>query len=329
MGTSTRRKIQNLLLEGYGIRRVARLLRIDPSRVSRVASEMVAEGVLINTAPKGSLAHFVRGPNGSGGVLTDVNTTSKEKTDPPDGVGQEEFIGGPIQPGFIPMRIHSLGHKFKVNEGPSKKVPWTQTTNCSGVPNHVLELPFGPEDERRIKIVYRDGKVEKSLTVWTPEVIITNMEALKNFPSFAGNRAQNVANWLMRHYGFRLGVVEAAQDFHYAVALPYEVAQAAKEIGLKTPDLWWDNSRGRGEMETSDQSMAMQLGTLPARMIAIENVLPRVVTSMETLAQGQESLAKGQQTMVAQMGTFLNLLEQLVGKKPKLPRQSDLGGMFG
>jgi len=285
---------------------------------------MVGQGVLINTSSKGSPAHFVKGPNGVDGVLTPVNSASIPPTDPTVGVGQDEVIGGPIQPGFVPMRIHSLGHRFKVIEKPSKEVPWTRTTDCSRVPNHVLELPMGPEDDRIIKIVYREGKTEQSVTIWTPEVIITNPNALNYFPAWAGGRAQRIANWLSGHYGFKFGVIEAAQDFHYAIALPTNVAQAAKELGLKAPDLWMDTSRGRGEMETSDPEMAMQLHTLPARMAVIENVLPRMVTTLEKLADGQAQ-------MVHQMEGLVDSFQQMLGKKPPQTSttKTDLGGMFG
>ena len=325
MAPNTRRRVIVLLLQGHGVRSTARKLKIHPSRAGKIATEAVTEGVLINTAPKGSPAHFVRGPNGHGDCLPPVDSTSAATTDPTVGVGGDEFdfaiIGGPISEGFIPMRVHSLGHRFDVIEGPTKEVPWTRTTTPSGVPNHVLELPMAAEDNRLIKIVYREGRTNKSLDVWTPEVIITNPDALNNFPEWAAGRAQRVANWLSRKFGFKFGIMEMCQDFHFAAALPPDIAQAAKELGLIAPDLWPDGSRGRGEMETATKVKAVEVMTLPGRMAAVESKNTSIEENMVRLADGQDRLATAMENLTKR------LLKMLGPETSELPL-SDPEGMF-
>lgn len=266
------------------------------------------------------------------------NSLAPPKTDPPVGVGptpqdidHSSFFGGDIQPGFIPMRCHALGHRFKVFQGPTIDIPWTKQTNNSGIPTHVLEIPMDvdPFSNRMIKIVYRIGKNNQSLDVWTPEVIITNPQALEEFPSWAGNRAQKIANWLMKKFGFKLGLLELCQDFHFAAAVPKEVANAAKEIGLKSPELWWDTSRGRGELETSERKMAMALQTLPSRVTQIEDTITKGVgPTLEKLVESQNQMNEH----FLRLNSFLEKLLGLSEKTPEVPVSQpdhDLGGMFG
>jgi hypothetical protein len=181
---------------------------------------------------------------------------------------------------------------------------------------------MGPKDKRIIKIVYREGQSEKSLDIWTPEVIISNPDALNAFPAWASERAQRIANWLMRKFGFKLGVMEMCQDFHFAAALPLEVAMAAKELGLKSPDLWMDTSRGRGEMETADQAMAVGVMTIPARMNSLENRSTSIEHSMIRLADGQERLAGAMEALTKR-------LLKMLGPEPSEITPTDPGGMFG
>jgi hypothetical protein len=239
------------------------------------------------------------------------------------------MIGGPPEAGFVPMRIHSLGHRFEVEAAPNNGVPWTRETSCSGVPTKVLEVPYcsDPEEKRRIKVVFREGREDKCVEVWTPEVIITNPTALQNFPSWAAMRAQRVANWLMRSFGFKLGLMEMCQDFHFAAAVPREVAEAAKQLGLKSPDYWWDNSRGRGEFEMRSLDKALDVMTSAARVDTLERELQ---PSLSVIAANQVKLAEGQVGLAKAVEELSSTLKKLMGAPPaEPPNRTDPGGMFG
>ena len=335
-------------LEGHGVRAIARALGVGRSTVSRVLKKWVSLGYLVNGAPRGSVAAFERGPNLSQELshrLSQGGTPlATEKTATTVGCGSEvsqfdftPVVGGEPTPGFIPMRVHSLGHHFKVLKdgnggfhGPTKSVPWTKTTMCSNVPTHVLIIPVNGHDlndERRVKIVYREGSESQSVEVWTPEVIITNPSALQEFDEWAASRAQRVANWLSRHYGFKLGVVEMCRDPHFAAAVPREVAQAAKEIGLRTPDLWMDNSRGRGDLETDKKPSALSIMDMPGRVNRLEDTINHGLTP--TI----ERMIDTQNQMVETFTVLTNYLERLLGlaDKPKdVPEtiETDPGDMF-
>ena len=332
--SDTYERVLKLLLDDNGIRGTARLLDMDPAQVSRIAKYWVRKGVLIKVSPPGVPATFVPGPNlprGSTPTVDTDNSASTVDTDPTVGVGwlsQEidftPVVGGDPVPGFIPMRCHALGHRFKVISGPTKKVPWTRDSINSGVPTYVLEVPISPDprEEGIIKIVYREGTIKQSLDIWTPEVIITNPKALEVFPKWVGGRAQEIANWLSRKFGFKLGVVQLCQDFHIAAAVPKEVADAAKEIGLRTPDLWMDTSRGRGELETDEKKTAMNLMTLPSRVASLE---AGIAPTLEKLVETQNQLVESHQSL-------LKFLEKLLGEeKPtsEPPPFDDTGRMFG
>lgn len=285
------------------------------------------------------MANYEPGPNLPKevlrGVLRGGNSLAPPKTAPTVGCGPlfdeidlMPIIGGDPEPGFIPMRIHSLGHRFYLEKkkgnfkGPTKPVPWTNETICSGVPTYILKIPingYDPHDERRIKIVFREGNDSQSVEVWTPEVVITNPMALQEFDKWAASRAQRVANWLSRHYGFRFGIMELCQTPHFAAAIPKEVAKAAKEIGLSTPDLWMDNSRGRGDLETDEKLMANTLMTLPYRVARLEDGL---VPTIEKLVDTQNQLVDSHTKL-------LQYLQRLLGHEVTPPPDTDPGGMYG
>lgn len=340
VSSTTKYKVLVLALEGNGVRSIADLLNLNPSTVSRHLKYWVGQGYLVRASPRGSVAHFERGPNLSEEVLHrvlhDATPLATEKTATTVGCGRDfpkidlmPTIGGGPHHGFIPMRIHSLGHRFKVLKGPDNGVPWTRSTTCSTVPTHILEMPINghdPMDERRVKIVFRDGSADQSVEVWTPEVTITNPLALQEFPEWAAARAQRVANWLSRKFGFQLGIVEMAREPHFAAAVPRAVAQAAKEMGLETPNLWMDTSRGKGEFETPDPVMAASIMEVPARFDRLENVMFNVVCpTLEKMVESQERL----------YGEFAKLndyLLQFLGKfdeAKEKPKDTDPGGMFG
>ena len=328
-----------LALEKHGVRAISRKIRKGVSTVSRYLSEWVDLGYIVNSAPKGSVAAFERGPNLPEQLFHQLfqygTPLATSKTAPTVGGGLPLFhfdlmptIGGEPQPGFIPMRIHSLGHRFRVLEEPSKPVPWLKSILCSGVRTHILNIPLNGhdlEDERRVKIVYRDGSKAKSVEIWTPEVIITNPTALQEFDTWATARSQRVANWLSRNFGFKFGIVELCQDPHFAAAVPKEVARAAKEIGLKTPDLWCDNSRGRGDLETAEKKMASSLMELPYKVARLEQDIN------EGIAPTLSLLVDTQVQMVESFTTLNQYLSKLLGaeRPPSEPPIDNSGGMFG
>lgn len=348
MAESIEIKVLRLALEKHGVRKIARQLNISKSKAARHISEWVAMGYIINSAPKGAVACFERGPNLPESLSHQLShggtVLATEKTATTVGYGPVvshfdlmPIIGGEPQPGFIPMRVHALGHRFKVLKddnggfcGPTKPIPWTDTTSCSGVPTHILIIPVNGHnltDERRVKIVYREGATTQSVEVWTPEVIITNPLALQEFDQWSASRAQRVANWLSKMYGFKLGIVEMCRDPHFAAAVPDEVARAAKEIGLKTPDLWCDNSRGRGELETEKKAKAISIMDMPGRVDRLEDAIYEGLTpTMERMIDTQNEMVKG-------FTLLTNYLEKLLGiaEKPEevpTPNETDPGDMF-
>ena len=331
-----------LALEGHGVREISRLMRRGVSTVSRYLSEWVDRGYIVNSAPRGSVAAFERGPNlpeqlfhqlFQGGTPLAAGETAPTVGGglPVDDLDIMPTIGGEPQAGFIPMRIHALGHRFYLQrdddgfKGPTREVPWSKETMCSGVPTHMLTIPVNGhdlKDDRRIKIVYREGQDSQNVEVWTPEVLITNPVALQEFDKWAASRAQRVANWLSRHYGFKFGIMELCQNPHFAAAVPKEVARAAKEIGLRTPDLWCDNSRGRGDLETDDRKVASTLMTLPDRVARMED---GVIPTLERLVETQNQLVESHSLL-------LQYLQRLLGPDRPLheqPSDSDPGGMYG
>lgn len=341
-------RVLRLALEHHGVRAIARKVKRSPSTVSRILGEWVSKGYIVNSAPRGSTASFERGPNLPKELFhrlfPDETALATRKTVGTVGHGIELFhedylpvIGGPIEEGFIPLRIHSLGHRFKVQKkdrkfcGPTRYVPWTSNTKNSGVPIYVLKLPVNGHsinDERYINIVYREGKNSQSIEVWTPEVIITNPIALQEFDKWAAARAQRVANWLSRRYGFKLGVVQLACSPHFAAAVPDEVARAAKEIGLRTPDLWMDNSRGRGELETDDKSRAVSIMDMPTRFDRLERVI------YDGVGPTLEKMVESQERLYGEFSALNEYLRKLLGtvEKPSDVSKSndtDPGGMFG
>lgn len=342
MSDNTKNRVLKLALEKHGVRPIAKILKLHPSTVSRHLKYWVRSGYLVRSSPLGAVAAFEPGPNLPKQVLHrvlhDATPLAPEKTAPTVGCGLplDDFdimptIGGEPQEGFIPMRIHALGHRFYLQRsegefnGPTKQIPWTEETICSGVPTHILIIPvngYDIKDERRIKIVYREGANSQNVEIWTPEVIITNPLALQEFEGWAAARAQRVANWLSRHYGFKFGLMVLCQNLHFAAAVPKEVARAAKEIGLKTPDLWYDNSRGRGDLETDEKRMATTLMTLPNRVAQLEG---GIIPTLERLVDTQNQLVESHTLL-------LQYLQRLLGPDkavPEQPSDTDPGGMFG
>lgn len=155
---------------------------------------------------------------------------------------------------------------------------------------------------KEVKLHFWQGKMKNTLIVWPGEW----NEVAANLPEEDGSAeavfqsmAQDIANVLSKHGGWRFGLPELTGSVEYASKDERILSQIPEDIrALRgSPDIWMDESEGKGkrELETNKVQTARAIFDFPAvrdkvesharRFYVLETDIDRIVNILERLAK--------------------------------------------
>jgi len=284
----TRRRVYELLVDGAApgaglapssiIDLMNKEGKISKQRVYQIIRELAKDGFV---RPIEGSSLYTRGRNAGllddlirEGVNTGVNTSigggpnveypSKEDKNGPKPQVLETFIptaeahvnGRYI---FPVLKVGELYEPFRVRDPDtgeiSECVVWNpEPTRLKGVTYYTGRVPI----HGGMTIQYWQGAVERSLHVWPTPVALLPGHVHEAEGGLAA-KAQDVANWLSKYGGWRLGVPRYSSNegeeggIHYACNDPAIVGNVPEGIkGFITADTWIDSTPPPRAVETTD-----------------------------------------------------------------------------
>lgn len=310
----TRRRVYELLVDGMspgaGLPPMAILEtmnkegKISKARIYQIVGELVKECYV---RPITGTSLYTRGRNA--GLLDDlINAQSQEQVNPSNGGGpiahypsQEDNIapGTQIFETFVPtaeahvngryiypvLRVGELYEPFRVRDPDTGEyadcVVWDpEPRQLRGVTYYTGRVPI----HGGINIQYWQGTTTQSLHIWPTPVTLLPGRVHEAEGDLAA-RAQDVANWLGRFGGWRLGMPRYASNedgpgIHYACNDPAVVGNVPEGVkGFVSADTWIDSTPPPRAVETTDAE----------RMDAMINY----AAITRDLKRGQASLGQG------------------------------------
>jgi len=255
-----RLKIYRMLVEGYAKERIAQILKKPKSLIHYHVKKLEEANIVRRVPGSKSPILYTRGAN----YLKAEQQLKKygEETD---------HQGWLVVQASPQVRYHRIGYRFKVQKHASKTPPWHRRWQASGVQysEMTISLENGGKWDKNIRVREIKGKNSSSIVVWLPEYIANSKEELEEAVKLKERQAMKVANWLQKHFGYQLGLIEEYQEPHFAIPIPRHIAEAAAQAGVRTEKVWIDLSGGDGELETNDLQKAIEFQTLPEVTAAI------------------------------------------------------------
>lgn len=277
-----RLKIYRMLVEGYAKERIAQILKKPKSLIHYHVKKLEEQNIVRRVPGSKSPILYTRGAN----YLKAEQQLKKYGED-------ADHQGWLIVQASPQVRYHRIGYRFKVLRHASKTPPWQRRWQASGVQysEMAISLENGGKWDQNIRVREIKGKNSSSIVVWLPEYIANSKEELEQAAKLKEQQAQKVANWLQKHFGYQLGLIEEYQEPHIAIKIPKHVAEAAVQAGIRTEKVWIDMSDGNGELETDDLQKAINLLSLPEVTAAIAKRADSQERRIYELEQALQNLA--------------------------------------
>ncbi len=246
-----RLKIYRLLVEGYARASIAKILKISPGTVAYHVSQL-EKGEYIRRVPGSkSPILYIKGKNA-------YRLDRKIKQI----LGNEDRGGWLIVQTATPASVHHNGFKFKILKPATRQPPWQKQWVASGVQckEFAIKMPNGDKWDEAIRIREVKGKKDASIIIWLPEYKVESKDELEHILKARVQYAQNVANWLQKHFGYRLGIIEE-YEAHIAIPVKKEIAEAAIKLGIKSEHFRFDRTP-KHSIETNDAEKAIEAMTV-------------------------------------------------------------------
>jgi len=210
-----------------------------------------------------------------------------------------------------PLQAHHFFYKFNVLAPPSRPVPWSKAwapnnrhADCEKLKRELCPLPreyksdihrvwkCSPGDNfGKIVTIKEDiGYNSHTITIMMHHEELYTKEDLQDIEHVMLDRAMQIAEFLQRAFGYKLGLIEKVNEPHYAFELPDpEIVQIAKKHNIRTPDSWFDDSNKHNHFETSKKRVAQAIIELPDTLEELQQV---VEEQAKTIMQMHEDLQK-------------------------------------
>ena len=264
---STRREVHKLALEGLTGTEISKALKISRQAVSKHLLALVKDGFLRPVGNKSSPRLYQRTAKG----LPALSTVDHR--------------------GWSPVvRGHRSGRLFKLTERPSKGWPWLWDNHWvrSGVKYHLirdltLETPDGQVHIKSMR--YIEGPKSASITIWTDDDHITDGFQLLGHDDYSTEVSIIAVREIAKRTGLRVALPEVPQPTEYGMNAPPGVVDRALEEDLGTDKVWFDRSKGKGEIETTDKDIALTWLHLPEHIETLRKGLQEVKTALVSLGE--------------------------------------------
>lgn len=202
-------------------------------------------------------------------------------------------------PPALSATFHRELYKWRVIDGPRRRVPWTSESHPRGVANFRLKFVF---EGMEYLVWEARGKHSSTLMVWMPEYVAFQGE---NLPAVAQQRLELAARVLRsfaERYRYRFhGAIKKGAGPEIAIPIP---GMAQPHIRSADGLRWWDDSdkTGEGHWETSSLSDGERMLEVPRWMPKVDRELIRNAERRDALerdlADHQAHLTKIDEAML-------------------------------
>ena len=338
----TRRRVYELLVDGishnvgYTPASIAKIIKAEggPSkaRIYQIIGDLEAEGIVRPIPGMKRDKLYTRGVRSA--ILDDfIEAASQPLVNPPNGgvPFAQTLVNPPAEACILTaeahvngryiypvLRVGELYEPFRVRDERgevSECVVWAaEPTQLTGVQYYTGRVPI----HGGINIQYWDSQTSPAVHIWpTPVELLPGHVA--DAESDLAAKAQDVANWLGRFGGWRLGVPryssnEDGPGIHYACNDPAVVGNVPEGIkGFVSADTWIDSTPPPRAVETTDAE----------RMDAMINY----AAIARDLKQGQQAI--GQDVAALEAAIERRQVEALQHRYDALGKQSELWQAIG
>lgn len=242
-----RKKIYDLFVEGYAQCDVAKTLKLKDSHVFYHKKVLLKEKAI----------KWVKDPTfGDVGAKSPKLYCRGERAYLYDDL---KFQINEVDKPLSFCRAHNWNYSCKIIRLPTKKPEWLKTWK---VKNTIMKQMSFRYDDWESPVLVRQIS-NKILVIYTPKLYLDSVQ-LENAEEILQNRAQFVANFMQRKYGFKLGLVELLSEGEYAIAMPH--LDDLEGVYTHPNGDHIDKSEGIAEYETKDRERANIALSMPQKI---------------------------------------------------------------
>lgn len=324
----SRLRVYGLLVDGIAASKVASVTGLDEGYISRVAKALVDQGFLEIKKGTKRPKFYTKGPNGAelDKVILDSKLTLYAR-----GVTNVAKKYARTDTG----RVHHLKYKFRVETEGSLQYykvgrQYRNTQRC------LAEVPYKGQFVRlELERSFKVGGNGTVLYIYPPQMDLTK-EDLPKYEGIAKSVAQEIANYLMRNLGWKLGEIEeTAWQLHIGIDDPAMMKGLAEKFYMKSSDgkAISSNSEGRSEWEAVGSKIeTVELAQikldLPGEVLTLKTTTATLVEDLKQIVEALTLAKEGMEQVAAINGIQLKseakkVQEQLRGTPAGDPAFAD------
>ncbi len=297
-----RLRVYALLAEHNSQAKVIEITGIDKGQVSRTASELVTEGFLIHINGTNKPKFYEKGLKGPELDKVIVDSKLIVYTRGVNGVKHISAKYREVNTG----RVHHKKYKMQVlKEGEIKF--YKIGSKYRNIQRCYAQVPY--KDwfiEIELERSFKDGG-RTMMYIYAPKLDLT-AEQLPKEDDIARGIVTDVANYMMKNLGWRLGEVEDTNwQRHIGIDNPALLKGVAEKFYMKSTDgkSWLSNSDGRSELETSDLERAVISLDLPGEIVTLRSTVGGLVEDLKLVVEALSLAKEGMENVAAINGIEL------------------------
>ncbi|QLH75000.1 MAG: hypothetical protein HPY73_05795 [Methanomassiliicoccales archaeon] len=329
--SDTELKVYGLLLEKVPQTSIAKALKIDKSRVSRIVKKLVEGKYLVEELSKG-VKFYTKGPNGS--ILDQLILSRQLQID------ARSVTPVALDPERNTVLVHHLLYRLHVvKEGDipqiSEKLPDGRTLvrpflRPEGRKHHNRELWHGqvPYYDKFVTVKYERTPKVQWFYIYPPEMEMTPDEVrARRWDEIAKTVCMEISAYVQRHGGWQFGLPEIVESWkpHFAFRSPV-FKNFSDAMFTKSQDgkVWLSDSEGNAELEASDPEYGALLVELPGQVIRVKMEMRDVQAALVAMAEALNASRRLSEDLTAELIQVKAKLAQMEVEslKEKVPKDS-------
>ena len=311
-----RLKIYRFLVEGYARSHIAKLLKISPGTVAYHVEQLEKEEYIRRVPGSKSPILYTKGKN-----AYKLDRKIKQILG-----GEEDRGGWLIVRTATPASVHHNGFKFKILKPADRQPPWQKQWEASGVQckEFTIKQPNGGKWDQAIRIREVRGKKDASIIIWLPEYKVSSKDELEYILKARVEWAQNIANWLQKEFGYRLGIIEEYEP-HIAFQIEKKYAEAAIKLGIRSEHFRFDRTPKPG-LETNNAKKAIEAltvfeaaGEILNKVSILEKHINKNSENSKIIEKSIKEIYLNLQNLTNATATLANFFAELLIKAKEMP----------